>query len=170
MSDIATRSRRRAKDTASAAEDEGRAVTKGDGGDDDDVTSKGLTITGELKDTFREAAIEVLKPVMRKATTAAAKYAVKEGPSLVKDKLAPRLEDVGGAAGIAKGIARKWGLSRPLAAVKGTRKIAKKDMVHNALCPKIEVDPETYIVRADGVPLLCEPASVLPMAQRYFLF
>jgi urease subunit alpha len=73
-------------------------------------------------------------------------------------------------ASIAKGVARKWGLSRPLLAVKGTRKIGKKDMVHNSLCPKIEVDPETYEVRADGELLTCEPASVLPMAQRYFLF
>ena len=53
---------------------------------------------------------------------------------------------------------------------KGTRKIGKKDMVHNARCPKIEVDPETYEVRADGELLTCEPATVLPMAQRYFLF
>src|SRR3954462_2147823 len=100
MSDTATRGRRRAKNTASAAEDQVRDVTTRD--DDDDVTSNGATITSELKDTFREAAIEVLKPVMRTATTAAAKYAVKQGPSLVKDKLAPRLEDAGGASGVAK--------------------------------------------------------------------
>ena len=74
------------------------------------------------------------------------------------------------AAAIAKGVAKKWGLTRPLAAVKGTRKIGKKDMVHNSLCPKIEVDPETYEVRADGQLLTCEPTQVLPMAQRYFLF
>jgi urease subunit alpha len=43
-------------------------------------------------------------------------------------------------------------------------------MVHNGATPKIEVDPETYVVRADGELLVCEPASVLPMAQRYFLF
>jgi urease subunit alpha len=73
-------------------------------------------------------------------------------------------------AGIDKGIARKWGISRPMLAVKGTRKIGKKDMVHNALCPKIEVDSETYEVRADGELLTCEPAQTLPMAQRYFLF
>ena len=54
--------------------------------------------------------------------------------------------------------------------MKGTRKIGKKDMVHNSLCPTIEVDPETYEVRADGELLTCEPAEVLPMAQRYFLF
>jgi urease subunit alpha len=50
------------------------------------------------------------------------------------------------------------------------RGIGKKHMVHNDALPKIEVDPETYEVRADGVLLVCEPATVLPMAQRYFLF
>src|SRR5436309_1389513 len=73
-------------------------------------------------------------------------------------------------AAITKGVAKKWGLTRPMLAVKGTRKIGKKDMVHNTLCPKIEVDPETYEVRADGELLTCEPAQSLPMAQRYFLF
>jgi len=62
------------------------------------------------------------------------------------------------------------GLSRPLEAVRNTRNVRKKDMVHNAWQPKIEVDPETYEVRADGELLACEPAKVLPMAQRYFLF
>ena len=61
-------------------------------------------------------------------------------------------------------------LEKQLVAVKNTRDIGKKDMVHNDLRPKIEVDPETYEVRADGELLVCEPASVLPMAQRYFLF
>jgi urease subunit alpha len=62
------------------------------------------------------------------------------------------------------------GLQRPLEAVKNTRKIGKRDMVHNAWQPNIDVDPETYEVRADGELLVCEPAKVLPMAQRYFLF
>ncbi|TAK46180.1 MAG: urease subunit alpha [Betaproteobacteria bacterium] len=61
-------------------------------------------------------------------------------------------------------------LARPLEAVRGTRTIGKKDMVHNNLLPRIEVDPETYLVRANGELLVCEPASVLPLAQRYFLF
>jgi urease subunit alpha len=61
-------------------------------------------------------------------------------------------------------------LARPLEAVRKTRGIGKKDMVHNDLQPKIDVDPETYEVRADGELLVCEPAKVLPMAQRYFLF
>ena len=61
-------------------------------------------------------------------------------------------------------------LERPLMAVKNTRRIGKKDMVHNSWQPRIQVDPETYEVRADGELLVCEPAKVLPMAQRYFLF
>jgi urease subunit alpha len=59
---------------------------------------------------------------------------------------------------------------RTLVAVRNTRDIGKKDMVHNNWQPKIDVDPETYEVRADGELLACEPARVLPMAQRYFLF
>jgi urease subunit alpha len=62
------------------------------------------------------------------------------------------------------------GLQKPLVAVKGTRDVKKADMVHNTWMPKIDVDPETYEVLADGMPLVCEPAEVLPMAQRYFLF
>ena len=62
------------------------------------------------------------------------------------------------------------GLNKPLVAVKGTRTVKKKDMIHNSWMPKIEVDPETYQVLADGLDLSCEPATVLPMAQRYFLF
>jgi urease subunit alpha len=54
--------------------------------------------------------------------------------------------------------------------VKKTRKISKRDLVWNSTLPKIEVDPETYTVKADGRELRCEPAKVLPMAQRYFLF
>jgi len=61
-------------------------------------------------------------------------------------------------------------LKRQLVAVKNTRKIGKKHMVLNDALPKIEVDPETYTVKADGVHLTCEPAKVLPLAQRYFLF
>ena len=61
-------------------------------------------------------------------------------------------------------------LVKPLVAVKNTRKVTKADMLHNSAMPHIEVDPETYAVRADGELLVCEPASVLPMAQRYFLF
>jgi urease subunit alpha len=65
---------------------------------------------------------------------------------------------------------RKLGLEKPLIAVKDVRKVGKKHMIHNSWQPKISVDPETYEVRADGELLVCEPAKVLPMAQRYFLF
>lgn len=61
-------------------------------------------------------------------------------------------------------------LRKRLVAVKGIRGIRKKDMIHNNLTPRIEVDPQTYQVRVDGAPITCEPADVLPMAQRYFLF
>ena len=73
-------------------------------------------------------------------------------------------------AALANAELRGLGLRKPLEAVRGTRGIGKKDMVHNAWRPKLEVDPETYEVRADGQLLTCEPANVLPMAQRYFLF
>lgn len=61
-------------------------------------------------------------------------------------------------------------LMKPLVAVKNCRDVKKSDMVHNGAMPAIDVDPETYLVRADGELLTCEPAQVLPMAQRYFLF
>ncbi|PWC31339.1 urease subunit alpha [Azospirillum sp. TSO35-2] len=67
-------------------------------------------------------------------------------------------------------VGRQLGLHRELIAVQGTRTVGKKDMIHNDAMPHIEVDPETYEVRADGQLLTCEPADVLPMAQRYFLF
>jgi urease subunit alpha len=61
-------------------------------------------------------------------------------------------------------------LQKPLVAVSGTRSLKKSDMVHNGAMPEITVDPETYVVKADGVHLVCEPATELPLAQRYFLF
>ncbi|HYB11081.1 MAG TPA: urease subunit alpha [Alphaproteobacteria bacterium] len=68
-------------------------------------------------------------------------------------------------------LGAKLGISRPSLPVENTRqRISKSDMVHNGKTPKMEVDPETYEVRADGELLTCEPAKVLPMAQRYFLF
>ncbi|SPL61961.1 urease subunit alpha [Ochrobactrum soli] len=68
------------------------------------------------------------------------------------------------------GIGEKLKLSKQLVAVKGIRTVRKKDMIHNGLTPKLEVDPQTYQVRVDGELITCEPAYVLPMAQRYFLF
>ena len=67
-------------------------------------------------------------------------------------------------------VKRKLGLSRRVLAASGIRRITKKHMLLNDATPHIEVDPETYEVRADGELLVCEPASELPMAQRYFLF
>ncbi|HEX6142810.1 MAG TPA: urease subunit alpha, partial [Geminicoccaceae bacterium] len=68
------------------------------------------------------------------------------------------------------GVAADLGLARELVAVENTRTIGKQAMIHNDALPRMEVDPETYEVRADGELLTCEPATVLPMAQRYFLF
>ena len=68
------------------------------------------------------------------------------------------------------GLGKKLGIQKELVAVQHTRDISKKSMIHNGATPKIEVDPETYEVRADGELLTCAPAEVLPMAQRYFMF
>ncbi|MEO1079223.1 MAG: urease subunit alpha [Pseudomonadota bacterium] len=73
-------------------------------------------------------------------------------------------------ASLAADIGAELGLERSLAAVKGCRSVTKADMRLNDYQPEMEVDPQTYEVRADGELLTCEPASVLPMAQRYFLF
>ena len=67
-------------------------------------------------------------------------------------------------------IGERYGLRRQLVAVGGIRNLKKQDLIHNSWQPKIAVDPETYEVTADGELLTCEPAKVLPMAQRYFLF
>jgi urease subunit alpha len=71
---------------------------------------------------------------------------------------------------IKKDIPEKLGLQRKVVAVSGIRKLKKQDLKLNDALPRMEVDPETYEVRADGELLTCEPATVLPMAQRYFLF
>ena len=73
-------------------------------------------------------------------------------------------------AALDDGIGEKLKLSKQLVAVKGIRTIRKKDMIHNGLTPKLEVDPQSYQVRVDGELITCEPADVLPMTQRYFLF
>ncbi len=67
-------------------------------------------------------------------------------------------------------VGDQLGLRKRLAAVKGCRTVKKADMVHNACTPRMEIDAQTYAVRADGELLTCDPATVLPMAQRYFLF
>ena len=73
-------------------------------------------------------------------------------------------------AGLANGIGERYGLHKPLAAVKNIRGVRKHHMVHNGMVPKMEIDAQTYAVRADGNLLTCEPATSLPMTQRYFLF
>ena len=73
-------------------------------------------------------------------------------------------------AGLAAGVGERYGLSKTLSAVRGIRQVRKQDLIHNGYVPKMEVDPQTYAVRADGILLTCEPATVLPLAQRYFLF
>ncbi len=73
-------------------------------------------------------------------------------------------------AALEAGVEQSLGLTRPLLPVRGCRTVRKADMVLNGATPRMEVDAETYEVRADGELLVCEPAKVLPMAQRYFLF
>ena len=73
-------------------------------------------------------------------------------------------------AGIAAGVPARAGLHKTIATVKATRSVTKRDMIHNDWLPKMEIDAQTYEVRADGQLLTCEPATELPMAQRYFLF
>tara|TARA_E500000075_G_scaffold6990_1_gene5677 strand:- start:2304 stop:3977 length:1674 start_codon:yes stop_codon:yes gene_type:complete len=73
-------------------------------------------------------------------------------------------------ASLTKNLKGNLGLMKELLPVGGTRNIGKQNMVHNNALPKIDVDPETYEVRADGILLTCEPADELPMAQRYFLY
>lgn len=70
----------------------------------------------------------------------------------------------------AAGVAQRYGLAKTTVAVQGCRGVTKANMVHNSYLPVMEIDPQRYTVRADGVLLTCEPASKLPMAQRYFLF
>ncbi|MDT2020095.1 urease subunit alpha [Methylocella sp. CPCC 101449] len=77
---------------------------------------------------------------------------------------------VSGAA-VADGLAARLGVAKPMVAVENTRSgISKASMIHNGGTPKVEVDPETYIVKADGEVLVCEPAKELAMAQRYFMY
>ncbi len=71
---------------------------------------------------------------------------------------------------VAAGLPAQLGLQKQAVAVENCRTIGKINMIHNDAMPTIEVDPETYEVRADGELLTCEPAEILPMAQRYFLF
>src|SRR4051812_30817458 len=117
MADIAKQARRRGKAASDSAasqvngggSDVENEAPHDDSGDEQSSGGGGKTITSELKDTFPEAAIEVLKPVMRKATTEAAKYAVKRGPGLVTEKVAPKIQEAGGAGALMKGVTSKGG-------------------------------------------------------------
>jgi urease subunit alpha len=73
-------------------------------------------------------------------------------------------------AGLAAGVKERFGLGKPVIAVRDIRRVRKNHLVHNDYVPRMEIDPQTYAVRADGQLLTCDPATVLPMAQRYFLF
>jgi urease subunit alpha len=73
-------------------------------------------------------------------------------------------------ASLEEGIVERYGLKRQVVPVENCRTVGKKDMKNNAAMPKIEVDPDTYRVTVDGELATCEPATVLPLAQRYFLF
>jgi urease subunit alpha len=73
-------------------------------------------------------------------------------------------------AAVLAGVQQRYGLAKNISAVKHVRNVRKKDLIHNGYQPKMEIDPQTYAVRADGQLLTCDAATVLPMAQRYFLF
>jgi urease subunit alpha len=73
-------------------------------------------------------------------------------------------------ASLKSGVIEKYGLQKMILPVKNCRSISKKDLIHNDATPNIEVNPENYEVRVDGEHITCEPASILPLAQRYFLF
>jgi urease subunit alpha len=73
-------------------------------------------------------------------------------------------------AAVARGVPAQLGLQKQVVAVRGCRGLGKASMLHNDYTPRVEVDPETYVVKADGQILTCEPAARLSLAQRYFLF
>lgn len=73
-------------------------------------------------------------------------------------------------AGLALDVGGKFALKKRLSAVQNIRQVKKADMVHNDLAPAMDIDPQSYAVKANGELLTCEAATVLPMAQRYFLF
>jgi len=121
------------------------------------VLMAGTIVVAQMGDT--NASIPTPQPVYSRAMFGAF------GRSLTESSVT----FVSGAAH-ADGIGASLGLAKQTIPVKNTRNIGKKDLIHNSALPQVEVDPETYEVRADGVLLTCEPAEVLPMAQRYFMF
>jgi urease subunit alpha len=74
------------------------------------------------------------------------------------------------AVSLEEGLAETLNVSKRLVAVKDTRKVSKHDLIFNASCPDIQIDPESYRVTADGEELTCEPLEEVPLGQRYFLF
>ena len=121
------------------------------------VVKGGLIVTAAMGDP--NASIPTPQPVRYRPMFAAYGRAV--GSTSVTFVSRAALED---------GVPLRLGLQKRASAVRGCRGLSKAAMIHNAYVPRMEVDPETYEVRADGQLLTCEPASVLPMAQRYFLF
>jgi urease subunit alpha len=73
-------------------------------------------------------------------------------------------------ASIENGTIESYGLQKMVLPVKGCRTVSKKDLIHNDATPQIDVNPENYEVRVDGLPITCEPVNIVPLAQRYFLF
>lgn len=73
-------------------------------------------------------------------------------------------------ASLDNGVVKGYGLQKRVEAVKACRTVSKKDLIHNDKTPQIDVNPETYEVKVDGVHITCEPVGEVPLAQRYFLF
>ena len=121
------------------------------------VIKAGSIIAAPMGDP--NASIPTPQPVHYRTMFAAFGKALTASPLTFVSKAAAE-KDIGGHLGLACQVV----------AVENTRTISKADMIHNSATPRIEVDPETYEVRADGDLLTCEPASELPLAQRYFLY
>ena len=97
------------------------------------------------------------------ATTAGVRFIVRDSAGQVIQNIKPEFDSATGNYVVKDD-------QKQVVAVRNCRALGKKDMIHNTALPKVDVDPETYEVYADGKLITCEPASVLPLAQRYFLF
>lgn len=121
------------------------------------IIKGGMIAGGKIGDP--NATITTPQPVLYRRTFGAFGRALSETCATFVSKISTE-----------KGIAEKYDLKKMILPVSGCRNIFKKHMIHNGKTPIIDVDPETFEVKADGVLITCEPQSVLPMAQRYFLF